>query len=83
MARKTRRASSGAPGIVNGPGIGPALNPLGLSQGGANPLFLDITVAADYYRNNSAWRKWHADAGAQALWSAPVQPRRRNSGGAS
>jgi hypothetical protein len=77
MARKQARASSGAPGLRNGPGIGPSLNPLGLSQGGQNPLFLDITVAADYYRNNSAWKRWHADADAQALWSAPVQPRPR------
>ena len=76
MARKSRRSSSGAPGIVNGPGIGPSLNPLGLSQGGANPLFLDITVAADYYRENSEWKRWHANAEAQALWAQPVQPRR-------
>ena len=75
MARKTRRASSGAPGISNGPGIGPALNPLGLSQGGANPLFLDIEVAADYYRENSEWKRWYSNADAQAQWAQPVQRR--------
>ena len=77
MARKTRRASSGAPGISNGMG-GPALNPLGLSQGGANPLFLDIEVAADYYRENSEWKRWHSNADAQAQWAQPVQPRGAN-----
>jgi hypothetical protein len=79
--RKQQRASSGAPGIKNGMG-GPSLNPIGLSRGGQNPLFIDITVARDYYEQNSEWRQWHADADAQARWAAPVQPRRRNNGGA-
>ena len=80
MARRKqqRSSSSGAPGIKNGPGIGPALNPLGLSQGGANPLFLDIEVAADYYRENSEWKRWHSNADAQAQWAQPVQPRGAN-----
>jgi len=54
----------------------PALNPLSMAQQSPLGLFADIEVAAQAYRDNSAWKRWHADADAQARWSAPVQPRR-------
>ena len=60
MARKQRQAiaSSGAPGIQNGPGIGTSLNPLGLQQ--TNPMpygnYLDPTVALKEVPHPSA--KW-------------------------
>jgi len=78
MARRKqqRSSSSGAPGIKNGMG-GPALNPLSMSQQSPLGLFVDIEVARKAYEEGSAWKKWHADADAQALWSAPVQPRER------
>jgi hypothetical protein len=79
--RKAQRASSGAPGLRNGPGIGPSLNPLSLAQQSPLGLFIDIEVARKAYEEGSAWKRWHADAEAQALWSAPVQPRRRNGAG--
>ncbi|PWL23073.1 MAG: hypothetical protein DCO99_03570 [Synechococcus sp. XM-24] len=75
MARRKPKNNSGAPAIKPGMGGNP-VNPLGLSKGGANPLFLDVTVARDYYAENSEWKRWSADDKAQALWAAPVQPRR-------
>ena len=56
--RKQPIASSGAPGIQNGPGIGTALNPLGLQQEHKMPYgnFLDPTVALEQVPHPSA--KW-------------------------
>jgi hypothetical protein len=74
MARKQARASSGAPGIVNG--MGKSLSPLAIAQQSPLGLFVDIEVARKAYEEGSAWRKWNADPEAQARWAAPVKPRR-------
>lgn len=63
--RKPQRASSGAPGIKNGPGIGPALNPIGMGQTGPGTKYLDPTVAAAEYV--SPW---------QSFWDSPKQVER-------
>ena len=53
--QKQRKAISGAPGIKTGGAIGPALNPLSLSQrGGVN--YLDPNVALQEIEHPSA--KW-------------------------
>ena len=75
MARKQRRASSGAPGIQNGPGIGPALNPIGLSNSGPGQRYLDPQVAFEVERKNTAWNRFWDDEKAVARFSRPVQPR--------
>jgi hypothetical protein len=66
MARKQRKASSGAPGLKIGGTIGPALNPLGLSQRGGHN-YLDPSVAMQEIEHPSA--KW---AGIELM---PCRPR--------
>lgn len=61
----------------------PALNPTTLANQSPLGLFVDIEVARDAYEQGSDWRKWNADAEAQMMWDAPVQPRRRSNGGAA
>jgi len=69
MARKQRKASSGAPGLKIGGTIGPALNPIGLQQANRMPYgnYLDATVAMQEIEHPSA--KW---AGIELM---PCKPR--------
>lgn len=76
MARKQRRASSGAPGFTNKATLNQApLNPLGVSQGGKNPLFLDVTAARDYHEQNSEWRQFWRNAEQVQRFGKTVRPR--------
>jgi hypothetical protein len=74
--RKQARASSGAPGLQNGPGIGPALNPLGINnQPGRfkRGHYLDPTVALEEWESELSI--WFKDEQRVAAFSQPVKPR--------
>ena len=66
MARKRQASSSAPPGLKIGGTIGPALNPLGLSQRGGHN-YLDPSVAMQEIEHPSA--KW---AGIELM---PCKPR--------
>lgn len=84
MSKKKRLPPLGLAGVSPKTHAGaPALNPLTLANQSPLGLFIDIEVAAEAYRENSDWKKWNADAEAQMMWSAPVQPRRSSNGGAA
>ena len=70
--RKQSRASSGAPSVRNG--MGPALNPIGLSNArGGKGLYLDGNVALAEFK--SEWEKFFDDPKKVQRFSQPVRSR--------
>lgn len=73
MANTIKRNES-SPSVKRGGGLGPALNPIGLSNArGGKGLYLDGNTALAEYE--SEWDRWSDNEQAQSSFSQPVRPR--------